>query len=377
MKRFLTLCLLVLTINSVSAKQPIYPHMYAHRGCWAKDKNGEWVIPENSIEAVAVAKRMGYEGIECDVRYTKDHQMVILHDATLNRTARHAGNYSELERPIYLKDLTLEELRRDYVLASTNPELRTPIPTLKELLDECKRQGIKPMLHSDIWESYEMAQEMFGSDWICFTGGVEHMKKVRAFSDCTILLAINDGTAEENIARLQQIGGHCGISTMNYNLYTPQFCKALTDAGYEVQASIFPAPHEATAQHNGITYQLTDFSFMPPADEKQKHEHTCRMSRLGFILQIFNPKNRRFRKIGNNSDHYGMVIDISTRKKLSGDITVKLNNQEYHFVSNQKESLYIGKRVIYDQSQWNAEISCNSRNNKNIIKKYKVTIYDM
>ena len=72
-----------------------------------------------------------------------------------------------------------------------------------------------------------------------------------------------------------------------------------------------------------------------------------------------------------------MVIDISTRKKLSGDITVKLNNQEYHFVSNQKESLYIGKRVIYDQSKWNAEISCNSRNNKNIIKKYKVTIYDM
>ena len=164
---------------------------------------------------------------------------------------------------------------------------------------------------------------------------------------------------------------------MNYNLYTPQFCKALTDAGYEVQASIFPAPHEATAQRNGITYQLTDFSFMPPADEKQKHEYTCRMSRLGFILQIFNPKNKRIRKIRQNSDHYGMVIDISTRKKLSGDITVKLNNQEYHFVSNQKESLYIGKLVIYDPSKWNAEVSCNSINNKNIIKRYKVTIYDM
>ena len=377
MKRFLTLCLLVLTFNFVSAKQPTYPHMYAHRGCWAKDINGEWVIPENSIEAVAVAKRMGYEGIECDVRYTKDHQMVILHDATLNRTARHASDYSELRSPIHIKDLTFEELRRDYVLASSHPELRTPIPTLEELLEECKRQDIKPMLHSDIWESYELAQQMFGNDWICFTGGVEHMKKVRAFSDCTILLAINDGTAEENIARLAQIGGHCGISTMNYNLYTPQFCKALTDAGYEVQASIFPAPHEATAQRNGITYQLTDFSFMPPADEKQKHEYTCRMSRLGFILQIFNPKNRRFRKIGNNSDHYGMVIDISTRKKLSGDITVKLNSQEYHFVSNQKESLYIGKRVIYDPSKWNAEVSCNSINNKNIIKRYKVTIYDM
>jgi hypothetical protein len=36
----------------------------------------EFIIPENSIPAVAMAKRMGYEGIECDVRYTKDKVMV-------------------------------------------------------------------------------------------------------------------------------------------------------------------------------------------------------------------------------------------------------------------------------------------------------------
>jgi hypothetical protein len=84
------------------------------------------------------------------------------------------------------------------------------------------------------------------------------MQKVRKFSDCMILLSINDGTAEENLNRLKAIGGKCGISTMKYHLYTPEFCKTLTDAGYHVQASIFPPEPEKEAIGNGITYLLTD-----------------------------------------------------------------------------------------------------------------------
>jgi hypothetical protein len=45
---------------------------------------------------------------------------------------------------------------------------------------------------------------------------------------------------------------------MNYNIYTPEFCKSLTDAGYFVQASIFPYEWEQTAIKNGITHLLTD-----------------------------------------------------------------------------------------------------------------------
>ena len=258
MKRFLLLTLALFILLPTEAKTEKYPQMFAHRGCWSKNDKGEFVIPENSVAAVAAAKKMGYKGIECDVHYTKDKRMVILHDATLNRTARNAKDYSKLDKPIKLSDLTFEELRRDYVLESADPSLRTPIPTLEELLVECKKQGIVPMLHSALMESYHVAQEMFGDEWICFTGGVAHMQKVREFSNCTILLAINGGTAEEIITDLKKIGGHCGISTMNYKLYTPEFCKALTDAGYEVQASIFPFAEEKFAIGNGITYLLTD-----------------------------------------------------------------------------------------------------------------------
>ncbi|MEE1145426.1 MAG: glycerophosphodiester phosphodiesterase, partial [Bacteroidaceae bacterium] len=130
---------------SPKKETPVYPTMIAHRGCWLKG-----LVPENSVEAVRMAKRFGYTGIECDVHYTKDSVMVILHDKTLNRTVRRAADYSKLEQPVKLSDLTFEELRRDYVLESSDPALRTPIPTLEELLSACKEHGILPMLHSSL-----------------------------------------------------------------------------------------------------------------------------------------------------------------------------------------------------------------------------------
>lgn len=257
MKKIFAMILLAACATVAMAQQKNI-HVFAHRGCWSKNTAKEFVIPENSVAAVAEAKRRGYEGIELDVKKTRDGVMIVLHDKTLNRTARNAGDYSKLETPVKLKDLTFEELRSNYVLESENPALRTPVPTLEEILNECKKQGIIPMLHSAVWESYEVAQKMFGDKWICFTTDLETLKKVRSFSNCTILLSINDGTAEETLEKLKSIGGTCGISTMKYKLYTPEFCKALTDAGYHVQASIFPYEWEKTAISNGITYLLTD-----------------------------------------------------------------------------------------------------------------------
>ena len=371
----LTLCL---TLPAMAEKKS-YPHMIAHRGCWSKAESGEFTIPENSVAAVTAAKRMGYEGIECDVHYTKDKKMVILHDQTLNRTMRRASDYSKLEKPIYLKDITFEELRRDYVLESTNPELRTPIPTLEELLTECKLQGIVPMLHSDLWESYEMAQEMFGDGWVCFTGGVAHMQKVREFSACLILLSINSGTAEENIAKLRQIGGHCGVSTMNYKLYTPEFCKALTDAGYEVQASIFPAPHEAVAQRNGVTYQLTDFSFMPPAGKKPKYSYKINMSKLGILLLGMNKNNRRHPQ-EHIFEYGGEVIEISARKGTSGQIKAEVDGKEYEFHTNGKEKIYIGKRLMNStmlKTTANSHSTIYNGKKRANMKRGKFMIYEM
>lgn len=52
----------------------------AHRGLHSVDKS----VPENSMEAFRLAAEKGY-GIELDVQLSKDGQVVVFHDDTLNR----------------------------------------------------------------------------------------------------------------------------------------------------------------------------------------------------------------------------------------------------------------------------------------------------
>ena len=332
MKKFFTTLLICLCAITAVAKQNSSLTLYAHRGCWSKSATGEFIVPENSLPAVAMAKKMGYTGIECDVHYTKDGVMVILHDGTINRTMRRASDYSRLDKPVRLADLTFEELRRDYVLESTNPEWRTPIPTLEELLTECKKQGIVPMLHSNLVPSYRVAQQMFGNEWVAFTADYEPLLEVRKFSDCIVLYSINEGTPDQITPRLERIGGRCGISSMQYKLYTADFCKALTDRGYIVQASIFPAPNEAIAQRNGITYQLTDFSIMPT--HKPIHKGKGK-------VDAKSPSPKWIWESNERLERGALTLDV----EFIGEIDVMINGVRKYTIKRDK----MGKDIIGDR----------------------------
>lgn len=255
--RFLVILLLLSIITPWRADaQKI--RLFAHRGAWSKDSAKTFVIPENSLAAVEQAARLGYEGIEMDVKYTKDKKMVIMHDAKLNRTTRLKDGYRKLPGPVKVSDLTLRELRRHYVLVSSDPLYRERIPTLKEMLRACKKHRLVPMLHSSIYESYQMAQKIMGNRWICFTNNLSMCKAAREISDCLILYSISKGTPEELAVTLREIGGACGVSSMKHNLYTEEFIGKLKAAGFHVQASVFPPQKENDAVRNGVTIVLTD-----------------------------------------------------------------------------------------------------------------------
>lgn len=233
-------------------------HLYAHRGKWSKE-GSDYFIPENSLTGIQMAALMGYEGIECDVKYTKDNVMVVMHDATINKSMRNA-DYTEISGKVKVADLTFDELRNNYVLESTEPAFRLQCPTLEEMLLECKRCGMRPMLHSSIYESYELAQKIMGDDWVCFTGAnFENVLKVRSElkSKCTILWSISSGfdTIETELVK---IGGGCGISSMKFGYYSKEMIDRLRNGGYHVQCSIFPSGDEHLAIENGVDYILTD-----------------------------------------------------------------------------------------------------------------------
>jgi glycerophosphoryl diester phosphodiesterase len=73
-----------------------WPVNLAHRGASA-------LAPENTIEAFRLAVEAGAGGLELDVHITRDGHIVVIHDATVDRTTNGSGAVSEM---------TLDELRR-------------------------------------------------------------------------------------------------------------------------------------------------------------------------------------------------------------------------------------------------------------------------
>ncbi|MCV7402964.1 glycerophosphodiester phosphodiesterase [Mycobacterium fragae] len=73
-----------------------HPYVVAHRGASAS-------LPEHTLAAYDLALKEGADGVECDVRLTRDGHLVCVHDRRLDRTSTGAGLVSTM---------TLAELRK-------------------------------------------------------------------------------------------------------------------------------------------------------------------------------------------------------------------------------------------------------------------------
>ena len=87
--------------------------------------------PENSLQAVLDAIEAGFEAVEIDVRHTKDGELVLMHDATVDRTSNGRGKVEELSSA-ELKTVRL--LRRGKPFAS--------IPLFSTVMEAAERRII-------------------------------------------------------------------------------------------------------------------------------------------------------------------------------------------------------------------------------------------
>jgi glycerophosphoryl diester phosphodiesterase len=67
-----------------------HPLVFAHRGASAH-------APENTLAAFDTALRQGAHAIELDAKLSADGQVVVIHDATVNRTTDGKGRVSNME----------------------------------------------------------------------------------------------------------------------------------------------------------------------------------------------------------------------------------------------------------------------------------------
>lgn len=169
--------------------------IFGHRGA-----RGSY--PENTILSFKKAIDQGVDGLELDVHLTKDGEVVVIHDETLNRTTNGSG---------WINELTLEEIKQ---VSAGSPFTHFPeyqdawdserVPTLKEVLKlltpypielniELKTyaiayKGIEEKVHS-IVEGYGNGRKVVYSSF--HLPSLMRMKKVNP--DASIALLLNEG----------------------------------------------------------------------------------------------------------------------------------------------------------------------------------------
>lgn len=99
-----------------------YVFVIAHRADWRG-------APENSIQGIENAIRMGADMVEIDIARTKDGHFVLMHDETIDRTTEGKGRVA---------DYNLADLYQYTLKSGHSCKTRRHIPTLEEALKACK-----------------------------------------------------------------------------------------------------------------------------------------------------------------------------------------------------------------------------------------------
>lgn len=127
MKRFSFIILSILTTLSVYAWKPVF---VGHRGSGSGVENTR----EAFINGVDIH---GCEGLECDVRVSKDGVYVVLHDETTNR----------LGGSLTVADATYEQLQAEvYTQIRDGKTYTGKICTVAEFLDICVEKNVFPVI---------------------------------------------------------------------------------------------------------------------------------------------------------------------------------------------------------------------------------------
>jgi glycerophosphoryl diester phosphodiesterase len=135
------------------------PLFFAHRG-------GSALAPENTLPAYENGLRYGADALELDIHYTRDGEIVVIHDDTLDRTTDGSGP---------LAALTLDELRRlDAGYHFTPDDGQTypwrgkgvTIPTLREVFERFPQTRINvEMKVSDAEGEQRLLRLLLDNDW--------------------------------------------------------------------------------------------------------------------------------------------------------------------------------------------------------------------
>lgn len=196
---------------------------YAHRGA------SEYA-PENTLSSFYLGLMQGANGIETDVRKTKDGVLVLFHDNTLDRVTDASGAVS---------DYTWEQLQKVKVSGNSTKGFFDRIVTLREFLEKFSHYDIKFAIElkgADVEaESLAMVKEFNIMDKTTFTSFTfDYIAKIKALEPAARVGWLTSATTDEAMEQLLQIGGE--EMAPKAELITEELMEEWRNAGLGVRA---------------------------------------------------------------------------------------------------------------------------------------------
>ena len=181
------------------------------------------VLPENTLAGFRYAIELGVDYVECDVHLSRDGQLVVMHDATVDRTTDATGAICDLD---FDRIRALDAGEGEQV--PTLDEVLALVQGQVKLLCELKGEGVENAT-IDAVKARGMTGEVH---FTCFN--MDRLEAVRRLGDDLLIGAILPDPEEKDIARAFELGA-AGIGIQYRNLCLRQVERVL-DAGLDLRA---------------------------------------------------------------------------------------------------------------------------------------------
>ncbi|KAL9653207.1 hypothetical protein ABK040_009513 [Willaertia magna] len=245
-----------------------YPHvkrplLLSHRG-------SRYLIPENTLQAFKTMIALGTNIIEFDIRLTKDNELIVFHDATLNRTTNVNGN---------VKDFNLKELKEldagyKFETLQNNFPYRNKgykISTLREVLQEFYGKEPRELTKEDINMNIEIkdnideVSKLLNKELTIYKKIEEHVVIVSRY--CSPLEKLYELNNKIPLAACEkQVTKFVLYNQLNNNLFNLKIGKLI----FDFENSIYKV-YQIPMEHSGMNFSTN--SLMKDAKELNVEVH--------------------------------------------------------------------------------------------------------
>ncbi|GIN62280.1 putative glycerophosphoryl diester phosphodiesterase YhdW [Robertmurraya siralis] len=229
----------------------------AHRGA-------SGYAPENTIAAFDLAVDMKADYIEIDVQRSKDGELVLIHDTTVNRTTNGTGRVGEL---------TLEQLRKLDAGSWFGSEFAGElIPTFDEILDryrgkigilvELKAPELYPGIEAQVAEALKKRNmdKSKNNKIIIQSFNFESVKKVNELLPRIPIGVLTSNRADTTVEALQEFSTYADWFNPSYGIVTKELVEQVHSLGMKIGSWTVRTPEAADFLFEmGVDAIITDY----------------------------------------------------------------------------------------------------------------------